>query len=133
MSAEGRLYIADSVGCRVRRISRADQVAVPITCDRRMVDEVRPSGCTMYDQPTDGIDLKVGRVVLKYVTHTLIALVSHELVGSPELSCGQQHLLQLRRDVPRVRNFQEAGCKGTARQHRCNDIVMRVGGVQGEW
>ena len=58
MSAEGRVYVADSVACRIRRLSTAEHTAVPITCARRMVDEVRPSGCTMYDQPTDGIDLK---------------------------------------------------------------------------
>ena len=58
MSADSRMYVADTVGCRVRRITQAVQVVQDIECSNRGVDVVRPSGCSMYDDPTDGIDLK---------------------------------------------------------------------------
>lgn len=58
MSADTRIYVADTVACRVRRITAADQVVQKLQCTDRGVDVVRPSGCSMYDDPTDGIDLK---------------------------------------------------------------------------
>lgn len=52
-SKNGDLFIADTVNCRVRRVSTAPQVAVAIPCDSLAVQLVRPSGCTAYDQPLD--------------------------------------------------------------------------------
>lgn len=70
------MYVADSVGCRIRRISQAYQVARPLTCDRRMQDEIRPSGCTMYDMPVDEINLKV-RAPLLCLAITCLLFANH--------------------------------------------------------
>lgn len=58
MSADGRMYVADTVSCRIRRLTQATQVVQDIQCKDRGVDLMRPSGCSMYDDPTDSIDLK---------------------------------------------------------------------------
>lgn len=56
MSPNGRIYVADTLQCRIRRVTPAPTVARPITCLTRLVDVIHPSGCTMYDPPTDVFD-----------------------------------------------------------------------------
>jgi hypothetical protein len=56
MAQDGRVYVADSARCRVRRLSVGRATALPLTCKSRLVDIVRPSGCTAYDSPVDVID-----------------------------------------------------------------------------
>ncbi len=56
MSKDGRIFVADALQCRLRRVSSALHIATPVTCKTRMVDMVRPSGCSMYDPPVDVFD-----------------------------------------------------------------------------
>lgn len=103
MGAEGRVYVADTVGCRIRRIASAVQVARPIECRNRMVDIVRPSGCQMYDPPVGGIDLKATPVTSNYYYNYNETFLMSEgdgiyeegrkvqpCVGSPEWDIGVQ-------------------------------------------
>jgi hypothetical protein len=53
MASDGRIYIADFVGSRVRRLTRAYDVSKDVTCDTTGDSLVRPSGCSSYDVPTD--------------------------------------------------------------------------------
>jgi hypothetical protein len=54
----GRVFVADTASCRLRRITAADQVARPVACSTSLVELVRPSGCTSYDTPVDSLFLK---------------------------------------------------------------------------
>lgn len=56
VTLDGRVYVADSARCKLRRISVGASVARPLTCGVRLTDIVRPSGCTSYDPPIDAID-----------------------------------------------------------------------------
>jgi hypothetical protein len=56
MTIDGRIYIADSVRCRLRSLTVGAQVAREITCNDRLVDILRPSGCTGLDSPVDVVD-----------------------------------------------------------------------------
>ena len=56
MAPSGRVYIADSLQCRIRRATPADRAALNVSCTTRLVDIVRPSGCNMYDMPVDAYD-----------------------------------------------------------------------------
>jgi hypothetical protein len=55
MTQDGRIYLADSSGCRIRRITPADHVAKPASCSDRLVDLWRPRGCESYDPPIDSV------------------------------------------------------------------------------
>ena len=56
MTPDNRVYVADSLQCRLRRISSALNVAYPVTCKTRLVDVLRPSGCSLYDPPVNAFD-----------------------------------------------------------------------------
>ena len=56
MAADGRIYVADSSRCRLRSLTVGAQVARRLTCAQRLVDVVRPSGCTGLDAPVDSVD-----------------------------------------------------------------------------
>jgi sugar lactone lactonase YvrE len=58
MAQDGRIYVADFVGSRVRRITRGADVAMPISCSATGETVLRPSGCASYDPPSDALDLK---------------------------------------------------------------------------
>jgi len=58
VSADNRIYVADTVACRIRRITPSRTVARTLTCTDRLVDVIRPEGCDMYDPPVDNIDRK---------------------------------------------------------------------------
>lgn len=60
---EGEVYVVDSTSCRLRRVSPAARVAVPVSCGARLVDVVRPGGCASYDPPVDELGFEVRRVV----------------------------------------------------------------------
>ena len=51
------VYVADSVSCRIRRVTPAETVAVQATCKATVDYLVRPSGCSSYDPPVDELDL----------------------------------------------------------------------------
>ena len=53
MAADGRIYVTDFVGSRVRRLTRAFDIAKDVTCETSGEALVRPSGCSSYDVPTD--------------------------------------------------------------------------------
>ncbi|KAA0152321.1 hypothetical protein FNF29_03887 [Cafeteria roenbergensis] len=53
MTADGRMYLADSSSCRIRRVTPADHVARPVSCAARLVDVWRPRGCESYDPDVD--------------------------------------------------------------------------------
>jgi len=53
MTADGRMYLADSSGCRIRMVTPADHVAMPLSCSDRLVDVWRPRGCESYDPQLD--------------------------------------------------------------------------------
>lgn len=59
MSADGRIYFSDSLRCRIRSITVGVQAARRLSCKTRLVDAVRPSGCTSYDPPVDSVDRTV--------------------------------------------------------------------------
>ena len=58
----GRIFVADTASCRVRRISPATQVARMVTCTAALLDVVRPSGCQSYEPPLDAVFLQVSDV-----------------------------------------------------------------------
>ena len=53
--SDGRIYVADSLRCRIRLITTASIVATPITCGTRALDLVAPPGCSSYDPSTDSV------------------------------------------------------------------------------
>ncbi|KAG5183802.1 hypothetical protein JKP88DRAFT_257596 [Tribonema minus] len=62
VTADNITFMADSTSCRIRRLSPAASVALSMTCATRLIDVVRPSGCSSYDPPTDDRDKTVGAV-----------------------------------------------------------------------
>jgi hypothetical protein len=56
MAADGRVYLSDSLRCRLRTAAVGLQAALRPTCGERLVDIVRPSGCASYDPPVDRVD-----------------------------------------------------------------------------
>mmetsp|Transcript_34542 Transcript_34542/g.55147 ORF Transcript_34542/g.55147 Transcript_34542/m.55147 type:complete len:2065 (+) Transcript_34542:19-6213(+) len=54
----GRVFVADTTSCRVRRLSSAMQTAKPLSCEVTLTNLVRPSGCTSFDTPVDSLNLK---------------------------------------------------------------------------
>lgn len=62
VSDDDRIYVADTVSCRIRRITRSRTVSRQLTCSDRVVDVIRPEGCDMYDPPVDNIDRKASPV-----------------------------------------------------------------------
>lgn len=58
VAADGAVYVADSVTCRLRRLASAEVTAVPVQCSTTLPDVVRPSGCASYNPPVDSLDYK---------------------------------------------------------------------------
>ena len=56
VTADGRIYTASPVGCKIRRISRAEQVVESVTCSTRALELIKPSGCTSYNPPVDALN-----------------------------------------------------------------------------
>ena len=56
MGVDGRIFVADSSRCRLRSLTTGAQVARHLQCTDRLVDLVRPSGCTGLDAPVDAVD-----------------------------------------------------------------------------
>ena len=61
ITADTRAYVVDSSSCRVRRVTPLPLVEQRLTCSSQAVTQVRPSGCTSYDQPLDKTGRKVSR------------------------------------------------------------------------
>lgn len=53
----GRMYLADTASCRIRRVSAAELVAQNLTCETRLDDIIRPMGCASYEPPEDSLML----------------------------------------------------------------------------
>ena len=60
VGTDGVVYVADSLNCQLRRIASAVQTANALTCATRLVDVIRPLGCTMYNAPIDLLGFQVG-------------------------------------------------------------------------
>ena len=87
VDAEGRIYVADTQSCRLRRLSPARRVVKPLLCEQQLVDVLRPQGCDMYDQAVDNEDLLVsssmGNVVYNNGHSVLNGRRVKKCVGSP--------------------------------------------------
>jgi hypothetical protein len=59
MDSTGHIFVVDSGTCRLRRITYANQVSYPITCQTKATEIIRPSGCTSYDPAVDKRDITV--------------------------------------------------------------------------
>lgn len=59
---KGVAYVADTVSCRLRRVTPYPLVSQQLTCSSKIVDVVRPSGCVSYDMPLDSVGRKISRV-----------------------------------------------------------------------
>ncbi|GBG29733.1 Wnt inhibitory factor 1 [Hondaea fermentalgiana] len=59
----GRVYMTDTMSCRVRRVTPASLVAQSLTCDTRLDDIVRPMGCASYEPPEDALMLMASDVM----------------------------------------------------------------------
>lgn len=90
MSPDGRVYVADSLQCRIRRVSPSTIVARPVTCTTRLVDILRPSGCWLYDPPVDAFDLMLSDVAdnIYYQQNQSSALSIQKCLGTPPPSIG---------------------------------------------
>lgn len=62
-AADARIYVADSLRCRVRSISALARVAQKLTCADKGSAIQRPSGCSSYSSPVDAQDHVVSPVV----------------------------------------------------------------------
>lgn len=56
VAQDGRIYVVDSISCRLRRLSLPVLIAQPISCNTTAVDVIRPAGCSSYDLPFDKLD-----------------------------------------------------------------------------
>ena len=59
---DDRVYVSDAASCHIRRITSVPQVAQTIDETMTIMDVIRPSGCTSYDQASDSIGRKISRV-----------------------------------------------------------------------
>eukprot|EP00949_MAST-11_sp_MAST-11-sp1_P001477 g1477.t1 len=85
MAEDGRIYVADFVGNRIRRITRAHDVAQPITCSTRATAVIRPSGCSSYDPTVDATELK-GTPLAGSIFYNKGMMLSENDVVSPDVS-----------------------------------------------
>ncbi|CAM9417789.1 unnamed protein product [Discosporangium mesarthrocarpum] len=53
-TADGRIYVSESVSCRLRRVSPSSITAAKATCLTTLAEAVRPSGCASYEPPVGG-------------------------------------------------------------------------------
>jgi hypothetical protein len=69
-TSNGRIYVADTSSCQVRRVSPSASIAISATCATRLVDVMRPSGCASYDPALDAradrMTAKVGALHYNY-------------------------------------------------------------------
>jgi hypothetical protein len=88
MTPEGTIYVADFANARVRRVVRSSRAATLVTCERSAFNLLRPSGCAMYDPPTDAQELKAsptaGNIYYNFgLTLTQNDIVSADVAGEP--------------------------------------------------
>jgi sugar lactone lactonase YvrE len=84
MAADGRIYVADFVGSRIRRLTRAYDIAKDITCSTTGDSLVRPSGCTSYDVPTDAT-LNKGTAIAGNIHYNKGIYLTSNDVFSPDM------------------------------------------------
>ena len=82
MAADGRIYVADFVGSRVRRLTRGVDVAMPITCDATGETVLRPSGCASYDPPADGLDLRATPISGNIFYNYKLSLSNNDVISA---------------------------------------------------
>ena len=84
MAADGRIYIADFVGSRVRRLTRAYDIPKDVSCLTTGDSLVRPSGCSSYDIPTDAT-LNKGTAIAGNIWYNHGLFLSSNDVFSPDM------------------------------------------------
>lgn len=55
ITSDNIVHVVESASCRVRRITPIPLAAQALTCDSTVLDIIRPSGCTSFDQPLDKV------------------------------------------------------------------------------
>ena len=89
MTPEGTIYVADFANARVRRVVRSVRAATAVTCERSAFNLLRPSGCAMYDPPTDAQELKAsptaGNIYYNFgLFLTTNDVISADVAGEPQ-------------------------------------------------
>ena len=89
MTPEGTVYVADFANARVRRVVRSTRAATQVTCARSAFNLLRPSGCAMYDPPTDAQELKAsptaGNIYYNFgLFLTTNDVISADVAGEPQ-------------------------------------------------
>ena len=89
MTPEGTVYVADFANARVRRVVRSKRAATEVTCERSAFNLLRPSGCAMYDPPTDAQELKAsptaGNIYYNFgIFLTTNDVISADVAGEPQ-------------------------------------------------
>jgi sugar lactone lactonase YvrE len=88
MTPEGTIYVADFANARIRRVVRSKRAATEVTCARSAFNLLRPSGCAMYDPPTDAQELKAsptaGNIYYNFGLYlTTNDVISADVAGEP--------------------------------------------------
>ena len=84
MAADGRIYVADFVGSRVRRLTRAYDIPKDATCETTADSLVRPSGCSSYDVLTDSLLAKGTPIAGNIYYNKGVYLTSNDVL-SPDM------------------------------------------------
>lgn len=115
VTADNIAYVSDAASCKIRRITPVRHVAQSIACSTRLVDVIRPSGCTSYEQTIDKTMRKVSRVEANIVFNYGHPYAGDRdrgkyiknCVGSPPASTLDKHFLGVTGDNLVVDDYRE--------------------------
>ena len=62
VTSDNIVHVVDTGSCRIRRLTPIPLAAEKLTCNSNIMNIIRPSGCTSYDQILDNVGMKVSRV-----------------------------------------------------------------------